>query len=477
MVSDLPTWTTVGFTGHRELKNPAEVAKAIGAALDRLQEKHGPLAAVSSAASGADTLFVEAVAGRGMPYFLILPFTAERFRQDFSPDEWERVAKHFDGAANIEVVHDVESANEAYLDAGVLTVDRADLLIAVWNGERAAGKGGTADVVGYARHFDKPIVWINPADGGVREERLARLPLESRSSAAKLDPAVPLRELVQRKFEECDAAAEQHGPTARQLILYIIRLHLAATAVGLAGLVFHWHGLANYSASGIKLLLLFVALWLSLRHRYRHHEWISARAAAEVCRSFLAVWAMRRRGARFSWLVTEQDDPFVKRLRMAWYLDRDAERTLDEARRQYVTERIRHQQEYFREKYDASGRRAEFLKSVATCATVAALVCGAVAMWLAWNNHLNWVYQLAKFFGLVFPLVPPAVLSIIVAHDLARRAQRSVETTRRLDAAERHVSAACTWPGLWREVSATEDLLSREVAEWNALMRFGAESH
>jgi hypothetical protein len=72
-------------------------------------------------------------------------------------------------------------------------------------------------------------------------------------------------------------------------------------------------------------------------------------------------------------------------------------------------------------------------------------------------------------------LVPPAVLSIVVAHDLSRRAQRSGETTACLERAEQRVSAACTWPGLWREVSATEDLLSREV--WNALMQFGTEGH
>jgi hypothetical protein len=38
-----------------------------------------------------------------------------------------------------------------------------DLLIAIWNGEEAAGRGGTAEIVGRAITDGMPIIWIDPA--------------------------------------------------------------------------------------------------------------------------------------------------------------------------------------------------------------------------------------------------------------------------------------------------------------------------
>lgn len=47
---------------------------------------------------------------------------------------------------------------------GRMLVRRADLLIAIWDGLPPRGRGGTADVVGEARHSGLPVVWIDPAD-------------------------------------------------------------------------------------------------------------------------------------------------------------------------------------------------------------------------------------------------------------------------------------------------------------------------
>ncbi len=60
----LPEWTVVGFSGHRKLAEPKAVAAGIHKAFERLAANGSPLATVSSAASGADTLFVEEVARR-----------------------------------------------------------------------------------------------------------------------------------------------------------------------------------------------------------------------------------------------------------------------------------------------------------------------------------------------------------------------------------------------------------------------------
>jgi hypothetical protein len=44
-------------------------------------------------------------------------------------------------------------------------VDLSDLLIAVWDGKEAKGKGGTADIVRYARERDTEVVVLWPPGG------------------------------------------------------------------------------------------------------------------------------------------------------------------------------------------------------------------------------------------------------------------------------------------------------------------------
>jgi polyphosphate kinase 2 (PPK2 family) len=46
---------------------------------------------------------------------------------------------------------------DAYLAAGRWIVDHADRLVAVWDGRPARGRGGTAEVVAYARHRGVPV--------------------------------------------------------------------------------------------------------------------------------------------------------------------------------------------------------------------------------------------------------------------------------------------------------------------------------
>jgi hypothetical protein len=46
-------------------------------------------------------------------------------------------------------------------------MEMADLVIAVWDGEPTRGKGGTADIVSYARDRGVHLVHLNPLDYSV----------------------------------------------------------------------------------------------------------------------------------------------------------------------------------------------------------------------------------------------------------------------------------------------------------------------
>lgn len=62
----------------------------------------------------------------------------------------------------IEVLPRKTSDEESYLAAGQKVVELSNVMIAVWNGKPAAGLGGTADIVDYARQKNKQICHINP---------------------------------------------------------------------------------------------------------------------------------------------------------------------------------------------------------------------------------------------------------------------------------------------------------------------------
>ena len=49
---------------------------------------------------------------------------------------------------------------EAYEQAGQYVADHCDVLVALWDGRPATGRGGTEEIVQYARENKRPVVWI-----------------------------------------------------------------------------------------------------------------------------------------------------------------------------------------------------------------------------------------------------------------------------------------------------------------------------
>ena len=143
-----------GVTGHRHLADPGAVAEAVDAVLDTvIPIGHAdPVVVISALAEGADRLVVDRVLARPPATIrAILPLPIEDYRTDFPA-----TAAAFDGylaiASQIEVTHPRGSTrDEAYEAAGRRMVEASDLLLAVWDGRPAAGRGGTAEIVEYAR--------------------------------------------------------------------------------------------------------------------------------------------------------------------------------------------------------------------------------------------------------------------------------------------------------------------------------------
>ncbi|HEX3530979.1 MAG TPA: hypothetical protein VH988_28290 [Thermoanaerobaculia bacterium] len=116
---------------------------------------------ISSLAIGADQLFAEVVLRQGGALHAVLPF--EGYERTFAAGAARhRYFELLRRAASVETLPARANDEESYLAAGQRIVDLADRMIAVWDGEKAAGLGGTGDIVEYARKVGKEVLHIDP---------------------------------------------------------------------------------------------------------------------------------------------------------------------------------------------------------------------------------------------------------------------------------------------------------------------------
>jgi hypothetical protein len=64
------------------------------------------------------------------------------------------------------VVPDAGGREGTYAEAGRVTVERCDALLAIWDGAPSRGVGGTADAVAEARDGKVPLYWIRTGGEG-----------------------------------------------------------------------------------------------------------------------------------------------------------------------------------------------------------------------------------------------------------------------------------------------------------------------
>ena len=119
-----------------------------------------PILGLSSLAIGSDQIFAEIILSSGQQLLAVIPqFGYEKHFNGQHLSNFYKLLKH------AKVVQLQEQENEeAFLKAGIYIVDNSDILFAVWDGKSANGKGGTADVVAYARSVAKKIVHFEPTN-------------------------------------------------------------------------------------------------------------------------------------------------------------------------------------------------------------------------------------------------------------------------------------------------------------------------
>lgn len=152
--------TAIGCTGHQTLSplTRRRVAAALAAQVARIDDE---IVGLCSLAAGADQMFAHVLLASGGRLHAVIPCQgyADTFEDEPTRAEFERLLS---AAHEVTELPFSEPSEEAFMAAGRTVADRCDLLLAVWDGQPAAGLGGTADVVSHATDQGKPVEIIWP---------------------------------------------------------------------------------------------------------------------------------------------------------------------------------------------------------------------------------------------------------------------------------------------------------------------------
>jgi hypothetical protein len=341
----VPFRVRIGVTGHRTLQDEQRVAEDIAGALRRIravfaQRAFTPLrfTIFSALAEGADRLAVHeafAVLGEEVRVEAVLPRDAGDYMADFGSAASKREFEELLARASAREMPAAVSATEGYERAGRYVVDQSDILLAVWDGQPARGRAGTAEVVAYARSRGRPVVLVKtglqrerPTDATAPgappglDDALASLRLLERYNAGALNDA-PFQRLLAQERGKLDARlddspirAEVEHVAAWSLprfvraevralryqrayhvlgdLLYLLAA-LAVTAVAAQSVFFPEY--KTLVGVEIVCLLMVIVVFLAARVFHVHERWMAYRSLAEAFRSatFIALTGARDR--------------------------------------------------------------------------------------------------------------------------------------------------------------------------------------
>lgn len=155
----------IGVTGHRFLADLKKIDAGVEAALRQIEQKFPgeAMTVVSALAEGADRIVARhALARTGARLIVPLPLTESDYISDFDSEESRaEFLSLLHRAAHVEQMPSTASRDRAYEAAGEYVLANSDVLIAIWDGAKAQGRGGTGAIVARARERGLTIAWVH----------------------------------------------------------------------------------------------------------------------------------------------------------------------------------------------------------------------------------------------------------------------------------------------------------------------------
>jgi len=192
-VSAAPRALNVAVTGHRLNQMPEAERPRIQAEIARCLDEAEAAAGVaaggqarcvlySAIAEGADRYAADAALARGWRLVTPLPFSIERYEEDFADaDSKEHYRRLLWASRRVTPVREAQVAAiggdaAPYAAVGRALIEKADLLLCVWNGLPPKGPGGTSEVAALMLEKGGLVLWVSVGAAGVKLVGPAPLP-------------------------------------------------------------------------------------------------------------------------------------------------------------------------------------------------------------------------------------------------------------------------------------------------------------
>jgi hypothetical protein len=481
----------IGFSGQQTIRNPAALADAIRAQLEKIQSPGRRLMALAPFRDPVDLIFAQEALRQEIPLVILLPFPSVELRKNFS----EEAAREFDQilqrAAKIEVLL-LSPQADAATRIGQKLVDESDVILTVSDLTETTTAGDTAEVIAYASRRGRPVICLRETANGVevrdlKSEKDVQEPLLSIEQLEEMlgtaPDHAPLPEGLSRYFHACDTYATNTAPKVRRYVLDIVMANAIASVAGSVGSSF-----AHSHAIGITLTILkFGSIFLGLgifavlRHRQSRNQWLGFRLKAEVCRSAIATWYSRAPIEPLTSDEVPELHPLLQALRYyrATHQSSLPEISLDEFKAFYGKRRLIDQFRYFRKQATSASTMSKKLTPVYWSLSMSALIISGLSLFLppsVWPHDT--FGRTMNFIIIMVPIVGPALASWIIAwqaiESVSRKQARFVEMERLMHQSLVDLIHCHSWEAAQHVVKRAERQLLAEVLEWYSFVKYSS---
>jgi len=553
----IPYRIRIGVTGHRKLEDPAAVEalakKAIDIEIEKLfseksrQKIKGvretettavSFGVLSPLAEGADRVVARAVlAEPDARLDAVLPLALEDYLEDFATEESRKEFEELLGRCRKPVLlrtrriaddrHDpgdqAELRRDAYAQVGRYVVDHCDVLIAVWDGEPSRGRGGTAEIVQYAREQKRPIIRVwgdsfevlnhgngldaSALDGIDKFNRQAITPDERASYIKSLDQdhfekpenatEIPasVRELINDRlfpyYAQASIIAKQYRDRFHRAGKYVYVLSAAAVGCAALAVLFPTIAWLGFSAELVLLIVMALTFRQALRKHFQQH-WIENRFLAERirCGVFMAICGVEPRPIEVlpymghsqtvnDWTVRVFDEIWDRLPRLSGCTDGECLILNPYVREVWIGEQIKFHAGKKEREAQARHRLKRAGEIVLPITIAAAALHLLLLRWTPAGTATEWVHLLHRgfhqglsFVALLFPAIAASLAGMEAHREHLRLEKRSANMGPQLERVSRQMASATDPERFESLLQQVDEIMLRETQDWLMLMRY-----
>jgi hypothetical protein len=153
----------IGITGHQTLMPGQRWDWAEEQLYSILAPRAPSATAWSSLAPGADQRFAVVAERLDIPLHVVVPFAG--YEHHLPPKdrlEFDRLLRAAAAVETLRSASDTLDTEQLYSAAGRYVIDHVDLVLAIYDKVHHRGRGGTGDMVDYARSIGRSVFVIDP---------------------------------------------------------------------------------------------------------------------------------------------------------------------------------------------------------------------------------------------------------------------------------------------------------------------------